>query len=187
MDTDELSIKPGPRGWVMASGSILSGTCFIQFFSTDEGWQAVTLHPIGGLTPEFVRTVPINRIQIAVNASEWVTAQLALQLADSIEPPPSEGFLRAMSGFGHAPEPPISLKRPAGKRLSDAWYGEVARAYKAAAARGLKPRTTIAHEAGVSLDVAGRWIYQARKRGHLPPTQPGKVNARVEDEGGAVQ
>ena len=38
---------------------------------------------------------------------------------------------------------------------------------------------TIAEDAGVTPEVAGRWIYEARKpeRGFLPPTSPGRVSA----------
>jgi hypothetical protein len=64
-----------------------------------------------------------------------------------------------------------------GRRLDDDWYAKVGATYIAAKDRGLKPRMAIAELAGVSTDVAGRWIYEARKRGHLPPTRPGRVSA----------
>jgi hypothetical protein len=86
-------------------------------------------------------------------------------------------FLKAFTGYGHWPEPAIVLDRPAGRRLDDDWYAKVAEAYRLAAARGLKPRTAIAEAASVSTDVAGRWVYEARKRGLLPKTQPGRVTA----------
>jgi len=67
------------------------------------------------------------------------------------------------------------LKRPAGRNLPDEFYATVAERYRDAAGRGLSPRAAIAEAAGVSADVAGRWVRQARKRGYLPPTEPGKV------------
>jgi transposase len=53
----------------------------------------------------------------------------------------------------------------------------VGEAYRVAVQRGESPRTTIAESAGVSNEVAGRWVRQARKRGYLPATEPGKVSA----------
>ena len=86
----------------------------------------------------------------------------------------SSKFHGSFAGFAK-PEP--ALKRPAARRLNDDWYQQVAEAYIAAADRGEKPRTAVARLAGVSTDVAGRWIYEARKRGHLAPTRPGRVTA----------
>jgi hypothetical protein len=40
----------------------------------------------------------------------------------------------------------------------------------------LNPRSAIAEAAKVSTDVAGRWVREARKRGFLPATDPGKVS-----------
>ena len=74
-------------------------------------------------------------------------------------------------------EPPIKLRRPSGRYLPEQFYDEVARAYRTAVERGLKPRKTIADAATVSTEVAGRWIREARKRDLLPATEPGKVRA----------
>ena len=71
----------------------------------------------------------------------------------------------------------MKVKRPAGRNLSDEFYATVGEAYRVAVERGEAPRTTIAESAGVSTEVAGRWVRQARKRGYLPATEPGKVSA----------
>ena len=84
-------------------------------------------------------------------------------------------FLKAFDGFV-VPEA-LKIVRPAGRNLSDEFYARVAEAYLAALENGLGPRRTIAESAGVSNEVAGRWVRQARKRGYLPETEPGKVSA----------
>ena len=83
-------------------------------------------------------------------------------------------FFDSFTGYT-IPEQDITLERPAGRRLNNAFYAQVADAYHAAATLGRPPRTAIAEVAGVSTDVAGRWVYEARKRGYLAKTNPGKV------------
>jgi len=174
----ELTVKAGPSGWVVVSGSDLP-TCYVRFALSDEVWRPTTLFR-APLTPEFVRGFPMYRIEAAVNAG-GVSETLASLLDAPVAGLGSEEFIRSFTGFGHVPAPPlppITLERPQGRRLTDEWYAEVATAYRLAADRGLKPRKTIAEAAGASADVAGRWIYEARKRGLLPATQPGRVFAR---------
>jgi hypothetical protein len=66
------------------------------------------------------------------------------------------------------------LKDRSGRLPVGEFYAAVADRYRDAAARGLSPRTAIATAADVSTDVAGRWVREARKRGLLPATDPGK-------------
>jgi hypothetical protein len=67
------------------------------------------------------------------------------------------------------------VKRPKTKNLDDDFYSRVAGVYRWAVASCLKPRVEISRQAEVSTDVAGRWIYEARRRGLLAPTSPGRV------------
>ena len=53
------------------------------------------------------------------------------------------------------------LERPPGRRLNDDFYAQVADVYRRVAGRQKNPRTVIAEAAGVSTDVAGRWVYEA--------------------------
>jgi hypothetical protein len=111
---------------------------------------------------------------LAVNASESLSAKLEGRLTETSFEPGTLEFFGSFNDFV-TPEPPLTLSRPERRALSDEWYAEVAATYRAAAARGLKPRTAIAQAAGVSTDLAGRWVYEARKRGLLAPTTPGSV------------
>lgn len=97
-------------------------------------------------TPEKLRRVPLSRIEIAASAG---------------------------GGAGRR----YRLRRPASRRLTDAFYAKVAFAYTDAAGRGnRKPRKVLADDTGAADATVARWIMEARKRGYLPPAQPGKVS-----------
>ena len=170
---DELSIKAGPGGWVAPHGTP-QGTIYVRFAQFDGSWRPIELFRMP-LTAEHVRGLPLYRIELAVNASEPVSAALAARIDEPVPQLGSPEFYDLWTGYGHMREPPIALLRPAGRRLTDDWYEQVAHAYRLATARGLKPRTAIANAAGVSTDVAGRWVYEARKRGFLAKGSPGRV------------
>ena len=184
MRKTRLTFIPGPAGWVMAElqeeGGFLLSRSWVQFMRKDEAWRPIALF-LHEPTPESVRDVPMHRIEVAVNASAAVSAGLESQLKQSVPRPGSPEFVNLFMGYRRPDPEPLAplpaLKRPTGRRLDDAGYGTVAEFYREASARGLKPRAAIAEAAGASPDVAGRWIYEARKRGFLPPTRPGRVTA----------
>ncbi|GAA4664048.1 helix-turn-helix domain-containing protein [Amycolatopsis dongchuanensis] len=64
------------------------------------------------------------------------------------------------------------LGRPDG---TDAFYEEVARAYKQYAEESRAPAAAIARETGVPVRTVHRWISEARRRGHLPAGRRGRV------------
>jgi hypothetical protein len=72
---------------------------------------------------------------------------------------------------------PLKLTRPAKRRLPDEFYYDVSIAYTDAVEAGLNPRKTLAADSGAPADTVARWVGEARKRGHLPPGEPGKVTA----------
>jgi hypothetical protein len=142
---------------------------FVRFEPTAKGrWKAVEWS-IPGYPADVLRQVPYQRIMRAVQASDEVKEVLNDRLAE----PAEEGFRHA---FGVAVrDEPIVITRPKGRNLDDNFYGHVAYVYRQAIGKGLNPRQAIAEAAGVAPDTAGRWIYQARKRGFIPKTTPGKV------------
>lgn len=56
---------------------------------------------------------------------------------------------------------------------ADAFYGRVADAYRQAG--GATPILALAAAAGVKRGTASRWVHEARRRGYLPPTTPGRA------------
>jgi hypothetical protein len=174
-----LEFMPGPAGWLECSwwrDGEEALHAWVNFRRAANGHlKAIALFCLEP-TSAALRSLPLHRIEVAANAGGSISEQLAARLG---EPSPAIGsaeFHEAFDGWVQ-PEPPLELKRPPGRRLDDDWYAKVGTTYVAAKDQGLKPRTAIAELAGVSTDVAGRWIYEARKRGHLPPTRPGRVSA----------
>lgn len=68
------------------------------------------------------------------------------------------------------------LERPEGRKLHDAFYVNVARAYRDAVRSCKYPRKTLSADSGAADATVAGWIMEARKRGHLPPAQHGKVS-----------
>lgn len=72
------------------------------------------------------------------------------------------------------PPPVAPLDRP--DRLDDAFLRHVADAYVDAIRRGAKsPAAMLARQATVPVRTVHRWIYLARKAGHLPPGSQGRI------------
>jgi hypothetical protein len=66
------------------------------------------------------------------------------------------------------------LDRP--DRLDDAFLHHVADAYVDAIRRGAaSPAVMLARQATVPVRTVHRWIYLARKAGHLPPGSQGRI------------
>lgn len=72
---------------------------------------------------------------------------------------------------------PVKLERPATRRLTPEFYRAVARAYTHAVKAGRNPRKALAEASDTPADTVARWIREARRRGYLPPAEPGKVSA----------
>lgn len=180
MQRTELELTAGPGGWLQVTISRFGEVedVHLRLRRTDEGtWVPQGTLYAPPLSPEKLRTIPLRRILVAVAASDAARNDLEKRLTESTPEPGTKGFYESFTGWVH-PEPPLpKLERPSGRRLSDDFYAGVATLYRAAAARGLNPRITVAEVAGASTEVAGRWVREARKRGQLPPTTPGKANA----------
>ncbi len=168
MTDQEIHLIAGPAGWVQARYQPRR-RLFVRFEPDANGrWQAAEWS-IPGYPPDELRRIPFHRITLAVNADDRVKEELGARLGEEPEP----GFRGA---FGEPKRgTPLLIKRPPGRRLDESFYQRVAVVYRQAVGRGLKPRVAIAEAAGVSNDVAGRWIYEARKRDLIPKTRPGKV------------
>jgi hypothetical protein len=176
MSNDEIKLTPGDGGWVQArfKARDLSKqqTVYVRFAPDDTRWRAVELW-LRDPSPKVLRALPLTRIEHAVNARE--SGQIAFGLAAGHENPTPADLPAHFKDKRRRIVQPFKLERPAGRRLDDSFYERVAFAYRQAVARGSKPRRAIADAAGVTTDVAGRWIYEARKRDFIPKTSPGKL------------
>lgn len=179
MDETTLEFFVGPGGWLQTTVRRSREDVmfvFVRFWRDGDGkWRSEGTIYFPGLTPESLHRIPLRRILLAVAASASLRDRLSARLGEQVPEVGTVEFVKAFDGF-LVPEP-IKLERPAGRNLPDSFYATVGEAYRAAVANGLRPRITIAEAAGVSNEVAGRWVRQARKRGYLPATEPGKVSA----------
>jgi hypothetical protein len=184
MANDEIRLTPGDGGWVRARfkpRELPEQTAYVRFTLDDTRWRATELW-LRDPSPALLRALPLNRIVHAVNARE--NGQIAFGLAAGYQnPSPVDLPAHFKDKRRRIVQQPLKLERPAGRKLDDSFYEQVGSVYRQALGRGLKPRRAVAEAAGVSPDVAGRWIYEARKRipktspGFIPKTSPGKVSA----------
>lgn len=181
MEPSELNLWPGPGGWVYVDWG--NGRAWIRFGRDEHNKLArVTEAHLSEPTAETLRQIPLGRIAAAVRADIAVQLPLAIGLDKKLPPE----FLSAPpEKFGELVEkhkPRYRLERPASRRLNDAFFENVARAYRDALSRGLKPRQALAADTGAARDTVAGWILQSRRRGYLPPAQPGKAIADAKEE-----
>jgi hypothetical protein len=158
----------GHRGWVearwqRADGSTGAVTARLRL-KTAERWyisELLVWVPSNAL----LRDVPLARIEAAANADPKIREWLE-QGTDE------ETVKRARRVAAERPR----LKRPAGRRLDDDFFKCVAAAYLGAVANGLPPAKTLATDSDTPPGTVNRWIAEARDRGHLESTEPGKIS-----------
>ena len=178
MKRSDLKLTPAPGGWIHADWG--DGRAWVRFGLDEENrlTRPTEVHVLEP-TAERLRRVPLGRIQAAVTARGSGLIQFMLAVGINTEPPP--GMLSTppdkFGEFVEKHKPRYRLKRPAGRRLDDTFFANVALAYRDAASRMLNPRQTIAADTGAAPDTVAGWVQEARRRGHLPPGQPGKVTA----------
>lgn len=174
MPDSEITLLPGAAGWVQARFHVGAAyrRLFVRFEPDAKGrWRPAEWSIPGNIPIEELSRVPWKKIVLAVQADDHARSVLTGRLGEEAE----DGFRQAY-GQPRRGEP-MMITRPPGRRLNDSFYERVGVVYRQAIGRGLKPRQAIADAAGVSPDVAGRWIYQARLKGKIPKTSPGKVTA----------
>ena len=81
---------------------------------------------------------------------------------------------RALTSDGASQES-FPVVRPLEGRLTDEHLQDVAKAYRWNTNANRPPAPAIAEAAGVPVRTVHRWIYEARKRGILPPARTGRA------------
>ncbi len=180
----ELDLVDGPGGWLEALVAEEGGSEYQPFYVRCQpdgrgGWPLQGTIYVPGLSAETIRAVPLRRITLAVEASKPLRAALTSRFDEPAPEPGTPDFQELWASVAHwvHEEPPLVLERPKGRALPDEFFAKVAETYRAAIVRGLPPRTAVGEAAGVSADVAGRWVREARKRQYLAATQQGKVSS----------
>jgi hypothetical protein len=175
MTTPELSLAVGDGGWVraaLAPRDLPPQTVYVRFTPKGERWHATELW-LPKPTQDVLRTIPLSRIENAVNASGYI----AFGLVAGHENPSPADLAAHFRNKKRRIAQRVKLERPATRRLSNDFYENVGRAYRSAVAAGRNPRKTLAEDSGTPADTVARWVLEARRRGYLPPAEPGKVSA----------
>jgi hypothetical protein len=155
--------------WKRADGS--EGRASVQFTLKNVGRWEVARVLIEKPTAALMRDVPLARIEQAVNAS----AKADKEMWDWLEQGGGQEWIKQQKQ--RAAKRP-RLQRPASRRgLDDEFYELVAAAYRGAVIAGLPPSKTLAEDSDTPPGTVNRWIAESRRRGHLPPAEPGKVSA----------
>lgn len=121
--------------------------------------------------PDLSRAASYHATSWGRKVEHWVADSWWAQVAGSGVPQAPRARKRPRRT---PPLPPQPLKAP-DEGLTDAFLRTVAASYADAVRRGLAPAPTLAEEARVSHRTVHRWVYEARKRGIMPPGKQGRV------------
>jgi hypothetical protein len=191
----------GNGGWVRVERDGLPGVLYLRFAQAGERWQVREMYLECGEDEEIrardLRELPLGAIEAAIVsipegliarvnvpgpdlgtlASNYCTVfgpKVTHWVAESMRDPAGNRKLRQRPPKAAEPPPVAPLDRP--DRLDDAFLRHVADAYVDAIRRGAKsPAATLARQATVPVRTVHRWIYLARKAGHLPPGSQGRI------------
>jgi hypothetical protein len=122
-----------------------------------------------GITKDLLRRLPLQQI-VAEAQTRWELAASALEQVGHVE----QGWLEVVT---NAAKQPRRHKRP------DALYVHAAARYAAlVAAMHPKPVQLMAKETGFTTQAVTDWIKEARTRGFLTPTTPGRAGGQLTDK-----
>jgi hypothetical protein len=195
------SVGYGNGGWVRVDRDGLPGVLYLRFVQAAGRWQVREMYLECGDGEEIrardLRELPLAAIEaLILSGHEYLAARAAVPgpdlgtlasnynatfgpkatgwVVESMRDPAANRKLRKRPP--KAAEPPLvaPLDRPA--RLDDAFLRHVADAYVDAIRRGAaSPAAMLARQATVPVRTVHRWIYLARKAGHLPPGSQGRI------------
>lgn len=173
-------------GWVLWS-RVIGGTTeglmvYAKLYADKEGDRSeiVELHIKGrNLTTDKLRSIPLGHIEAIATTDPDVTpsdrstppAPLS-QSANAIGNRADQLLLNAAHRKARQHRTPLT--RPDGSD-PDAFYQQVAEAYRDVIQTTPKVAKVLADEAGVPVGTVHRWIMEARRRGFLPAARQGRA------------
>jgi hypothetical protein len=173
-------------GWVLWSRSVPGTTeglmVYAKLFApreTDRS-EIVELHIRGrNLTTDKLRSIPLGHIEAVATTDPNVTPAvdgedplLMSQAANALGNRANQLLIN--EAYRKAREPHKPLTRPDGSN-PDAFYQQVAEAYRDVVQTTPKVAKVLADEAGVPVGTVHRWVMEARRRGFLPPARQGRA------------
>jgi hypothetical protein len=175
-------------GWVLWNRSVPGTTeglmVYAKLFApreTDRS-EIVELHIRGrNLTTDKLRSIPLGHIEAVATTDPNVTpavdgeAPLPMsQKANALVHRSNQLLLNKAHRKVLEREPHEPLTRPNGKD-PDAFYRQVAEAYRDVVQTTPKVAKVLADEANVPVGTVHRWVLEARRRGFLPPARQGRA------------
>ncbi|MFF4839278.1 hypothetical protein ACFY2G_04345 [Streptomyces collinus] len=185
--------ETGAPGWVEVAVPDVVPRILVKAVEKDGRWVVGNLLVVSdALDSATLKSIPIARIESLLNTRtvgaaltarrsgvagpDWLPSYeaefeqlddaLARYLANSTRPTSSPS-----PGVAPPREP---LSRPDGSD-PDAFYRQVAEAYNDAVRETSAPAKVLSEEAGVPTTTVHRWIFEARRRGFLPPARKGRA------------
>jgi hypothetical protein len=177
-----MTFARGAHGWTYTDDVEGGGELFIRF---DDRGRAVELYLTktdGEISPTDLRRLPLTAMRSRVVGR----GDIALTISRSHGPEDKQVDLRTqvegaffdgdLDAEAAGSSPPFELTpRSSTEGLTDRFLQEVACAYRDALARGLRPNIALAEQTQAPKRTVERWVWLARKAGHLEPTRPGRV------------
>jgi hypothetical protein len=181
--TDTMSFLED--GWVLWSRSVPGTTegvrVYASLFAEEEGarGEIVGLAVYGrNLTAEKLRTIPLAHIETVANTNPEFRPHIAgteqHSIGKTFDHVIQEANKVLMSEAYRKAQPRTPLTRPDGSD-PDAFYEQVAVAYRDVVQTTPKVAKVLADEAGVPVGTVHRWVMEARRRGFLPPARQGRA------------
>lgn len=196
------SIGYGNGGWVRVERDGLPGVLYLRYAQEAGRWQVREMYLECGEGEEIrardLRELPLAAISalalserghlkaraelpgpdLGTLASNYATTfgrRAAHWVAESMRDPAANRRLRQQPpGTAEEASRAASLQHP--DRIDDAFLRQVADAYTDAIRRGARsPAAALATEGTLNVRTVHRWIYLARKAGHLPPGSQGRI------------
>jgi hypothetical protein len=176
-------------GWVLwrrGRGGTTEGlTVIAQLYTPREGGPSEIIHVavIGRkLTADKLRTIPLGHIETLARANPEFSPHpegppqhpISEKFDEFSRQEVSRHLMARATAKAYRPEPHKPLSRPNGSD-PDAFYREVAEAYRDVVQDHRNVAVVLAEEANVPVGTVHRWIMEARRRGFLPPARKGRA------------